>query len=133
MPISLGQLTANRKALTIPFEGVGELHVEYYPQRLTAKMLTDFATADKLADLPAERVVEIVSSPVESLLVLLHSWDMTATDDGPVLPIDRETLSGLGLQILWAIVAGIMSDGGRAGEASAPEGSAKKRHSGATS
>ena len=135
MPISLSQLTANRKPCVVTFDGVGDLHVEYYPQRLTAKMLANFAAADQLKDMPTERVLEVVSSPVAVLTTLLASWDLTAEDGGPVLPLDAATLEGLGLPVLWQIVAAIMADGSgnSAGEASAPVGSAKKQPSGATS
>ena len=138
MPISLSHLTANRKRCVVTFDGVeGALHIEYYPQRLTARMLASLNAADKLSEMPSERVLEVVSSPVSILTTLLATWDLTADDDdGPVLPIDAATLEGLGLPILWQIVAAIMADGSgsgsSAGEASAPEGSAKKRPSGAT-
>ena len=133
MPISLSQLTANRKPCTVTFAGVGDLHVEYFPQKLTAKMLANLNAADKLAEMPTERVLEVVSSPVSILTTLLASWDLTAEDNGDVLPLDAATLEGLGLPVLWQIVAAIMTDGSSAGEASAPAGSAKKQPSGATS
>ena len=127
MPISLSQLTANRKPCVVTFDGVGELHVEYYPQRLTAKMLANFAAADQLKDMPTERVLEVVSSPVAVLTTLLASWDLTAEDGGPVLPIDAATLEGLGLPVLWQIVAAIMADGNSQGKAQAPTASRSKR------
>ena len=130
MPISLSQLTANRKACRIAFEGIaGELHVEYYPQRLTAKMLSDFAAADpeNMKAMSPEQAVRVALSPVQILPDLLASWDLTADDDGPVLPIDEATLEGLGIQILWQILATIMSDGNGSGKVEAPTASRSKR------
>ncbi len=123
MPISLSQLTANRKACTVTFDGVDDvLHVEYYPMRLTGKMLADFAAAnpENMKAMPAEQVVALVCSPTKALLDLMAGWDMTAVEGGPVLPLDEETLAGLGLQVQWSILTAIMSDGNGSGKAPAP-------------
>ena len=130
MPISLSQLTANRKACEVSFEGVEDvLHVEYYPLRLTGRMLADFAAADveHLKTLTNEQAVAVMSSPTETLLELLASWDMTAVEDGPVLPLDAETLAGLGLIVQWTILGAIMSEGNGSGKAPAPTASRNRR------
>lgn len=122
MPISLSQLTANRKACTVTFEDVGELHIEYYPQRLTAKMIGGFVAADpeRMKTMSVEQQAEAASLPVPVLAQLLASWDLTAEDGGPVLPIDAATLEGLGLLVLWQILNAIIADGNSQGKAEAP-------------
>ena len=130
MPISLSQLTANRKACVVTFDGVDDvLHLEYYPQRLTARMLADFAAADEksMKAMAPEQAIKVALSPVKALAEVLHGWDLTAEEGGPVLPIDEETLSGLGITVLWSILGGIMQDGNGSGKAEAPTASRNKR------
>lgn len=141
MPITLGQLSANRKSVTVTFEGGDELHVEYYPQRFTAQMLANVSVmdTDAAATLTAQRAVEMVSSVTDMLLVLLASWDLVESigedgTPGPTLPITREALAGVGLPIQWAILGAITSGAASSqGEASAPGASVSARRSGATS
>ena len=130
MPISLSQLTANRKYCRIAFEGItGELNIEYYPMKLTGKMVADFAAAnpENMKAMATEQVVALVSSPTKVLLELLAGWDMTAVEDGPVLPIDEPTLAGLGITVQWTILTAIMSDGNGSGKVEAPTASRSKR------
>src|SRR5260221_11473924 len=119
MPITLGQLTANRKALTIPCEG-GELRIEYYPRRLTAQMLIEYAETDKIKDMPPERVMQTMASPTDMLVVLLATWDLAESIDedgqaGLTLPINRETLIALGVLNEWQILGAIIGDCGNQG------------------
>ncbi len=142
MPVTLAQLATNRTPVTVAFENGLELRIEYFPQRLTAQMLADFAALDGIDSRPPSERLALVTGVTDTLLMLLASWDLVESigEDGratgPATPITRETLAGLGLGIEWAILVGIMASGsGSAGEASAPEGngSASKPRSGAIS
>lgn len=135
MPLSLSALVADRKACTISFGEAGDLNLEYYPRKLTSAMLARYAAADpaKLAGASNDRALEVVAGAADTLLALLASWDLTAEEGGPTLPLTRETVEGLGIAVQWAILGGIMADGNAAGEASAPGGSASAPPSGAGS
>jgi|SRR5579859_1705681 len=138
MPVTLGQLTSNRKAVKIELDGL-ELNIEYYPMRVTAEMLIEYSSIDKLKEMPDDQALEVITSPDETLLHLLASWDLAEpledgiTPSDVVLPLTAETIAALGLVLQWAFVHAIMADAGNVGKTTAPEGSAKKRLSGATS
>lgn len=137
MPISLGQLTANRKALTVDLNG-DEINLEYYPMRLTADMLVAYASAANLQEMSDEQALTVITSPGDILLHLLAAWDLVESiaedgTPGPVLSLDAANIDRLGLALQWALVSALMTDAGNQGKATAPAGSAKKRPSGATS
>ena len=139
MPLNLAKLVANKATADIDFgPGAGVLHVEYYPARLTTRMLADYTAVDpsNLAGASPERVLQALNSPVEILLALVASWDLTATeDDGSetTLPIDRATLEDLGIQVQWTLLNGIMAAQGEQGKAVASAASANSPASDATS
>lgn len=119
MAVTIGKIASKRQSAVIDFDGE-ELHVEFYPQRISPKMLASFTELDQplvSADGGApssEQVMERINLAVEILVRLLADWDMVEdiTEDGvagPKLPIDTDHLSELGLPILWAIVGGVLS------------------------
>lgn len=123
MPLTLAKLVANRARAEIDFGNGDILHIEYYPARITSKMLLEVADTDRLKELPNERALAVMSSATDTLLTLVASWDLA--DVGPdgttetILPIDREHVAALGLAIQWSILSGIVR--AQAGEAKAPE------------
>lgn len=123
MGLTLAKLVANRAQADIDFGDGDVLHVEYYPARITSKMLLEIADSDRLKDLSNDRALAVMASATETLLTLLASWDLTETNpaDGSerLLPIDRAHLESMGLAIQWAILNGIVR--AQAGEAHAPE------------
>lgn len=130
MPITLGQLTANRKPLTITLDEDTALSVEYYPMRITSEMLVAYAAVGNVQDMTDEQALAVITSPGEMLLKLLASWDLVESiaEDGrpgPALPIAAETIGALGLPLQWGLLAAIMQDAGDQGKAKAPKG--KKR------
>lgn len=124
MPLSLSRLTSNRAAAVIDFGDGDVLHVEYYPAKITGKMMADLAGTDAkaLVNLPAEKAVALINSPTDILTSLLASWDLVDDpDDGSEatpIPLDRTHIEALGISIQWAILNGVMS---AQGEAKAPE------------
>lgn len=122
MPLTLAKLVANRANANIDFGDGDVLHVEYYPARISSKMLLEIADTDRLKDLPNDRALAVMASATDTLLTLLASWDLAdVSPDGmseTILPIDRAHLEPLGLSIQWAILNGIVR--AQAGEAPAP-------------
>lgn len=111
MAITLKQIATKRQSATIDFDGE-ELHVEFYPQRISPKMLASFAALDTETADPHE-IMERLNLSVGILVTLLADWDMVESIDeqgvaGPKVPIDAEHLSEMGLPLLWAIIAGVM-------------------------
>lgn len=127
MPISLAKLVGNRASAVVDFGAAGQLHVEFYPARLTTRMLADYSAADSAAlkDAPPERVLAVLGSPADTLLALLASWDLTTTGaDGVTdepLPINRDTLESLGIQIQWTLLSAILGASGTAGKTDAAD------------
>ena len=74
------------------------LTVVYRPHAMTLKVHHLLATAPAATDLRA--------SLLGPLVALLHSWDLT-DDDGAPIPIDADTLVGLPLPFLTAILTAI--------------------------
>ena len=135
---TLSRLIANRAKAQIDFGDGDVLHVEYYPARITGKMLLEIADTDRLKDLPNDRALAIMSSATETLLMLLASWDLDeittcadGTESKTILPIDHDHIQALGLSIQWSILNGIVR--AQAGEVSAPGDSASAPTSGAIS
>lgn len=126
MPISLSKLVGNRAEAVVDFGDAGQLHVEFYPARLTTRMLADYSAADPaaLAGAAPERVLAVLGSPTDTLLALLASWDLTATKEDnseDPLPINRETLESLGIQIQWTLLSAVLGASGTAGKTDAAE------------
>lgn len=122
MPVSLSALIAKRASACVDFGGGDVLNVEYYPDRLSGKMVHFFALADQIADLPIARAADVMASATDTLLTMLASWDLV-DEAGAVLPIDRDTLDMLGLIAQWRIVSALLqsSGAGAPGEAGTPE------------
>jgi hypothetical protein len=128
--LNLAKLAQDRASADIDFGEAGTLHVEYYPQRVTTRMLLDLAdsTKDRLAALPPERQVQVLSAVASALNVLLASWDMTETsiaEDGSAVehpaPLDSAHLEALDLGAAGRILSGVMATMGDVGKPPALE------------
>lgn len=141
MPLSLAKLTANKAPAVVDFGDGATLNLEYYPQRLTSAMLLRAslpADSAKMAALTSDEQLAALDSATDLLSELLASWDLT---DGPdeesqaPVPVDREHIAALGIQVQWTIFGAIMSaqaaDG--SGKPQASENSASAPASDATS
>ena len=136
MPLNVGRLaklTHDRVSVTIDFGEAGALQVEYYPQRLTTRMILDLADSGQPGTLTPDRQIRVMASAATILTALLASWDLTATNadglDEPV-PLDAAHIEQLELNVAWQILNGILSAQTR-GKAPAPEDSASAPASGA--
>jgi hypothetical protein len=127
MPITLARLTANKAAVAIDFGGGDVLNVEFYPAKITGKMMADLASVDTstLASLAPAQAVTLLTSPTDMLTSLLASWDLadSIADDGAVtlMPLDHDHIEALGINIQWTILNGVLA--AQQGEAKAPEAS----------
>jgi hypothetical protein len=138
MPVNLAALAANKASAAIDFGAAGTLHVAYYPARITVAMLLNVAAMQDPAALSAERALSVIGSPAEALATLLASWDLTETDADGVeqpVPCDAAHIAALGVQTLWALYAGVLSNQQQSatGEAPASGASASDAPSDATS
>ncbi|MGZ3677038.1 MAG: hypothetical protein ACXWQR_00540 [Ktedonobacterales bacterium] len=116
MASTMGRLAAKKQSTVIEFEDDETLRVEFYPQRVSPKMiaaLSDFEEAQERGMTNAEARGYVMLG-VDILLKLLASWDLmepSAEDETKpsdvTVPIDHEHVSDLGLVILWQIVGGI--------------------------
>lgn len=139
MPLNLAKLAANKAIAAVDFGGGNVLQVEYYPQRITPKMLLDLADLSDHAKTASEADVltdlrHIVGTPAAMLASLLISWDAVEdSDDGAEvpLPLDLAHLLDLPLATQMIILNALIAE--QSGEAKAPTGSGKARPSGATS
>jgi|SRR5579875_1329986 len=142
MPLSLSKLTSNRAHVAIDFGDGDVLNVEYYPAKITGKMMVDTAYSDdleRLKSMPTDSALSVITSPADTILTIVASWDLTETaEDGtetPV-PLDRAHVDALGVIVQWSIVRGLFASAGdTSGKSSAPvdSGSTSEPPSGAIS
>lgn len=124
MPISLHQLATNRAPATIDFGDGATLVVSYYPQRITAQMMADYAALATLKTQSDDRALAIMTGLSDTLLTILAEWDLIddpAADGTPgaTLPIDHAHVAALGFAIQVAIMNGIIEAMQRMGESPA--------------
>lgn len=132
MPVNLARLITNTATADIDFGAAGTLHVTYYPARITTELLLNYAAMqdpDGMGATTTERATTVMSSAERELPHLLAGWDLTETaEDGTEqpLPLDAAHIAALGVQVQWAILAGLLrgQQQAAAGEAVAPEASA---------
>lgn len=102
---SVHRVVTGQTTVTIG-EGEDALHVTVWMNILSPKALRNLAQSDK-----GETVADVLDS-LDNVVTLLTqaivSWDLTAEDDGPVIPITFDALSDLGLGLLKAILTGIL-------------------------
>lgn len=128
MPISLQQLATNRATATIDFGGGAVLNLTYYPQRITAQMLADYAALDSLKSQSNDRTIAIMTGVTDTLQALIADWDLveSVAEDGtpgPLVPLDHEHLAALGFAIQIQVISGILEAMQRVGESRAAEAS----------
>lgn len=141
MPLSLTKLVGNHASVTIDFGDGDTLRVDYYPRRVTSRMLLDIAATQTLTDATPEQALRVMDRATDILLTLLASWDLVDGPDDQPVPIDREHLADLGMTVQWTILSAIMASsagngsggGGGAGEAAAPGAAPSAPTSGAIS
>jgi hypothetical protein len=100
MPLSITDLAANEKHLTISF-GDDALNLVYYPNKMTSKLLLHI---DEVYDGTKDEL-----GIHEALSELIKSWDLTDTDGSPY-PITPTALSKLGIPVLRVITQAIGED-----------------------
>ena len=94
MTLSVSQMAANEANLALTIAG-DTLNITYYPGKLTARVTDQFTTLDGIC---------------QSLGGIIKSWDLLVSPDGPVYPLDAESLSNLGIDLLREIALGIVTD-----------------------
>lgn len=82
------------KTYRIDFGDDGDLNVEYYPNALTLNLQKKVQAAAKENDL---------QTIADEFFKVVKTWDVQ-DDDGNVLPINRESLSDLGIRTLNEII-----------------------------
>lgn len=101
MPITISDLRADLRELSIAIEGVGMLNVTYRPSAITAEV--EAALMDSLErQRPGQAVVSLLAET-------LVDWDLQ-NDDGKPLPADAATLRRLPLRFLMLIAEAITRD-----------------------
>ena len=127
MPISLAQLATNRAPATIDFGDGATLQLDYYPQRITAQMMADYAALDTLKSVSNERAMALMTGVTDTLLHILASWDLVESiaedgTPGPALPLDHAHVAALGFAIQIQIMNGVIEAMQRLGESRAAGG-----------
>jgi hypothetical protein len=114
MPFSLSDL--NKKTRTVTVEYLGEsAQVVYRPNNMTlraqivAGSLTMMARGGELGGQTIGEATAAFSDLASSLVDLIVSWDILS-EDGDPLPVTRDTVKALPLNLTVAIFSAIMND-----------------------
>ncbi len=129
MPVSLQQLATNRAQATVDFGDGATLALSYYPQRITAQMMADYAALDSLKSQSNERALALMTGVTDTLLALIAEWDLVesvAADGtpGPTVPLDHPHMAALGFGVQIQLMNGIIEAMQRVGESRAAGASA---------
>lgn len=120
MPVTFARIAAQKLPLAIETEGGETLNIEYYPQRITSKLMAKVSGANRPLVGPdggqatEEQVLERLDMSIDILTQVMASWDMVESmaedgTPGPMTPIDYDHLSLLGVDFLWSLVADIFA------------------------
>lgn len=123
MPIRLSDLAKATRPASFNWEGE-TCNLEYRPSAITTQMqfaaasITMLGKDDPAPDDPdaqrargverAGALVEALGDYIDAMVKLLASWDVLG-DDGAPLPIERETLTNLSLDFVYAMFGAIMA------------------------
>ena|SRR5487761_1897172 len=126
MPVSLQQLATNRAPATIDCGDGALLAVHYYPQRVTAQMMADFAALETLKTQSDDRAMALMLGVTDTLLTILADWDLVESiaEDGtigPALPLDRVHVAQLGFGLQVIVMNGVIEAMQHLGESRASE------------
>ena len=114
MPLNLTKLANNRASLAVDLGGGNVLNVDYYPERITSRMLLDTAAAAEAAGSdPTAQAAANLNANAKLLLAVLASWDAVVEDDSGneiAWPITLDNLLALSLAASGAIVKAISAD-----------------------
>jgi hypothetical protein len=95
MPVSLNAIAADTATAALPLTG-GTLNIEYYPNKITEKLIGEMKTNSVTAG--------------QLLSGIIKSWDLYQDDAQTVLvPLDADSISGLGIPTIEAIITAITS------------------------
>jgi hypothetical protein len=94
MPITVSQMAANEKPLTVTIDGE-TLSLVYFPNRLTMKNINTFDSG--------------MEGMNQALSEMIKSWDLTVSlEDSSMYPLDPDSLAALGVgflrKVMWAII-----------------------------
>src|SRR5690348_8163155 len=150
---SLGQVTARQAVTSLDIAGVEPITLTYYPERISPRIMRQYMQLVLLptiqptlpADMPRDdaklsedearaliarvgehmeqQVMERIDSVAEILSTLLASWNLTE-DDGQMVALTPERLSGLGFALLSQVFKQVM-EAVRMGE---PNGTKPRGH-----
>lgn len=107
------------RPLAVPFDKGEVLNIEYRPMSYTPEQL-DQMQADAQSTVKKDQG-RAVAGMVESMLKMLVSWDLTEDDGATPVPIERDALQKVPLNIFTEITMAVARDQ-QAGEADAPSG-----------
>ena len=97
MPITVAKMAANEASVTVTGGQLGEdsVTLTYYPNKLSTKMVVQL---DQGLDGMNQTLAEIIKS-----------WDVL-NEDGSMYPITPESLSALGVPVLYQMARAIVQD-----------------------
>lgn len=101
---SASKLTTNLKTAVIG-EGDDPLKVTFKPGSISPKALRGLTNSDKPAD--EHEALDTLDKMVDLIVTSVTEWNLTATDDSPVVPLTFDAVSDLGVEVLMLVVEGI--------------------------
>ena len=107
MPITLSQIASNTASVSTLY-GEDEIHITYYPGRVTEKV---FAELQSFSAMTGETIIEGFHTFNEMLAHLLKAWDVFEDDEQTIMfPIDADRLAELPIPFRMQVLNAVMSD-----------------------
>lgn len=101
---TVGQIAARRAIATIDLGDGVVVTAEFFPDRVSPAMMRQFSNLSKMSqNTTEEQMLDGVDSIASMLSTLLASWDLTESDDGPMVALTKERLVELGLPFLMVV------------------------------
>ena len=114
MPLNVTKLANKRAPLTVDFGGGESLDLEYYPDRITAKVVLASAASQAAAGSnDAELAEATLNANADMLLTILASWQAVQDDDAGnevPYPLTRDNLLAFSLRGTALILKAITED-----------------------
>lgn len=107
MPLDLGHLQTNTKALRIDYGEAGDVNVTYRPANLTETSIRQLRAIQASAT-TIDTMEEKLAALNTLLRQLVVSWDLTR--DGVPIPLTEEALSEVPMDVRGDIVTAIVGD-----------------------
>ncbi len=107
MALTLAKIARNIAVVVLHYSGE-DIVIEYYPSRITGKMLVEMQA---LAEVEQSKASAGFTSLIETLLLLIKSWTIFEDEDETVMyPLTPESLAALPISLISQTFQAVVGD-----------------------